>query len=223
MPKFCTKCGSLVEEELKFCPKCGMQLTEPPGPAQAPTLTASAPTPAVAPATQKKSSPVVKIILAMVGVLVLITIVLTAGMIYVGYRVKKKADEFKQTFKMDQSGKSVTIKTPGGPVTLGETKPGESPATADVPPYPGSTPTEGGGSFSVGGAGGFSGQEFETPDPVDKVVAFYKDKFGSKLVIHESADNAVLTLTTGTGMTNVTITRDAEAGKTKINISRIGK
>ena len=105
----------------------------------------------------------------------------------------------------------------------GEGSEAASLATVDVPPYPGSSATEAGGDFTFGGKGGISSQEYETPDSVEQVVAFYKDKFGSKIRIQESGGNAMFTLSTTGGLTTVTITREEDGGVTKINISRISK
>lgn len=99
----------------------------------------------------------------------------------------------------------------------------ESAATADVPPYPGSTPTTNGGQLSAGPTGAASAQEYLTDDSVDKVESFYKDKFGSKITLTESEGNVMFYYLSNRGMTTVTISRDADLGKTKINIGRIGK
>ena len=63
-----------------------------------------------------------------------------------------------------------------------------------------------------------------TSDTVDKVVGFYKEKFGNKLTLQESGGNAVMQVKTGANaMTTITLSRDDTAGETKINIMRIGK
>lgn len=224
MGKFCTSCGSPVGEDLKFCPKCGTQLGAPSAPAQAaapaPGATApGAPSAAVA-ASAKKGSPVLKIVLIVVGLLVVLGIAGTAATVYFVYKAKQKVSsmiEIAKTMKQEKGTPEVHLEKGG------EASEAAASATLDVPPYPDSTATEAGGELSVGGIGGMSGQEFETSDPVDKVVAFYKEKFGSKIKFQESEGNVVFQLTTSKGLTTVTITRDEDAGKTKINIARIGK
>jgi hypothetical protein len=62
-----------------------------------------------------------------------------------------------------------------------------------------------------------------TDDPLDKVLAFYKERLGSRITIQQAEGNAMFQLTTNEGITTVTMTRDEESGKTKINIARIGK
>ncbi len=232
MARFCTSCGSPVEEILKFCPNCGTQLGVPAAPAPASAAPTPAPgpgapmaavPPAAAPAA-KAGSPFLKILLIVLGIFAFVTVLGIGSCIYIGYRVKKKADQLKQTFKVDQSGKSVTVTTPQGAITFGERK-GAAALTeiGGVPPYPGSTPVEGGGEVSLGGKVGISGQEFETADPVNKVVAFYKEKLGPKAQVLESEGSAQFTLATDKGLSTVTIARNEEAGKTKISIGFMGK
>jgi hypothetical protein len=221
MAKFCTSCGSPVEESLKFCPKCGAQVGAPAAPAPAapavaPTAGAAAPG---APAA-KAGSPILKIVLIVVGIVVLIGV---AGMVtcgYFAYKAKQRLTGMVETAKT-MSGREGTpeISLEKG----GEGSEAEAAATADVPPYPGSTATEGGGQFSFGGKGGISSQEYETSDTIEQVLAFYKDKLGSKIRVQESEGKAMFTYTSKNGLTTVTITRDAEAEKTKITIARIGK
>ncbi len=228
MARFCTSCGSSVEEALKFCPQCGAQLA-------APAVGAQAPAPPIASAARagaggvspgappaKGGSSFLKILVIVLGIFAFLTVAGMATCFYVGYKIKKKAE---QTFNVGQSGKSVTINTPSGPVTFGEPKRGEAAkaATADVPQYPGSTPIEGGGGVTVGGVAAFASQDYVTSDPVDKVVAFYKEKLGSKATITESEGKAVVIVGTKTGMTTVNIEPDEKTGKTKISIGRVGK
>jgi len=228
MARFCTSCGSTLDENMKFCLKCGAQVGAPaaPAPAAAPPPT-SAPV-AVPPAgvaaagapVAKAGSPVVKIVLIVVGVFVFLTV---AGMVtcgYFAYKAKQKLTGMVETAKTTSGSESTPeISLEKG----GEGTEAEAAATLDVPPYPDATATEGGGQFSFGGQGGVSSQEYETPDSVEQVLAFYKDKLGSKARIQESEGKAILTLASKNGLSTVTITREAGAEKTKITIVRIGK
>jgi len=230
MPRFCTNCGSPVEENLRFCPKCGTQLAAPSAPAPA----APAPTPTLAPpptsappaapavaaaagaVAPKSGSPILKIILAVVGVFVLLSALGIGACVYVAYKAKQKATEFADAAR--SAAKS--IGTPEVHLEKGgEGSEAAAIATADVPLYPGSTTTEAVGALGAG----IGGQEYETPDSLDKVVAFYKNKFGSKIDVEQEEGNTKFMLMTKNGMTIVTMTRDEDAGKTKINIARIGK
>lgn len=168
----------------------------------------------------KAGSPLLKIVLIVVGVIVLLGV---AGMVtcgYFAYKAKQKLSSMVETAKTATG----TEETPEISVEKGgEGSEAEAAATVDVPPYPGATATESGGQFSFGGKGGVSSQEYVTPDSVDQVLGFYKDKLGSKIQIQESEGKAVFTLATKNGLSTVTITREAEAEKTKITIARIGK
>lgn len=234
MARFCTKCGSAVGEGMQFCMNCGATLpTQPAAPGQAqaapPARAAAPPPPSVAPAgpsgvapapAAKPASPVLKIILVIVAIFAFITVASLGTCVYIGYKAKQRATQFAAAARRAAAnmGSPEVHLEKGGAGTGGEMA-----ATQEVPPYPGSTPTEGGGNLSFGGMGGISGQEFVTDDPIDKVVAFYKDKLGSRITVQQSEGNAMFQLTSNRGLTTVTMTRDESAGKTKINIARIGK
>jgi hypothetical protein len=229
MAKFCTSCGSPLEETSKFCMKCGTPAGAPSGPAEAPGGPASAPPPvapaagavaAGAPPAAKAGSPVLKIVLIVVGIFVLIGVagLVTCG--YFAYKMKQKFGgvvESARTPSSERGTPEVQLEKGGAGSEA------EAAATVDVPPYPDATATEGGGQFSFGGKGGISSQEYETSDSVDQVLAFYKDKLGSKARIQESEGKAILTLVSKNGLSTVTITRAADAEKTKITIARLGK
>jgi len=241
MAKFCTSCGNSVGDDQKFCNKCGT----PTGASPASAAAASTPPPAAAPgdvapistaapvaakpvvaapvaAAPKKGGSAVKIIVAIVGFLALISVLAIGSCFYIGYQVKQKAKaiitEASSTSGPSTSGTPELHLSEGGAGSSAEAA-----ATVDVPPYPGSTATSTGGQLSAGLTGAASAQEYETDDSVDKVVSFYKDKFGSKINIREADGNAVFYYLSSRGMTTVTITRDEETGKTKINMARIGK
>jgi len=228
MARFCTGCGSVLDENMKFCLKCGAQVGAPaapapaaaPPPAATPVAVPPAGAAAVGASAAKAGSPILKIVLIVVGVFVFLTV---AGMVtcgYFAYKAKQKFTSMVETTK-------TTSGSEGTPeVSLekgGEGSEAETAATVDVPPYPGATAAEGGGQFSFGGKGGISSQEYVTSDSVDQVLAFYKDKLGSKAHIQESEGKAILTLASKNGLSTVTITRAAGAEKTKISIVRIGK
>ncbi len=236
MAKFCTKCGSPVEEALKFCPKCGNALAQATAPSSAATPPPSAPVPAtpvaatpvagapapagpvVAAAPAKSGSPILKIVLAVVGVIVLISLLGVGACIFGIYKARQKVRQFEQTAKITHS-----FGTPEVTSEKDEKSPGQTPAAIpDDLTYPGATATESGGSMSFGGIG-VSGQEYETPDPVSTVVAFYRGKFGSKAMLQEMNGRTQFTVTGSNGITTVIIQREESAEKTKISISSIKK
>lgn len=229
MAKFCTSCGSPLEETSKFCMKCGTPAGAPSGPAEAPGGPASVPPPvapaagavaAGAPPAAKAGSPVLKIVLIVVAVLVFLGVIGIGTCVYGVYKVKQKFGgmvEPARTTSSERGTPEVHLEKGGAGSEA------EAAATVDVPPYPDATATEGGGQFSFGGKGGISSQEYETSDSVEQVLAFYKDKLGSKARIQESEGKAILTLVSKNGLSTVTISREAEAEKTKITIARLGK
>jgi len=229
MAKFCTKCGSPLSEEIQFCTNCGAPVAaSPPAPTAAPPsappvvgpAVSAAPAAAAAAPAAKAGSPILKIVLIVVGVLILLTALGIGSCVYVAYRLRQRAGAVIQSAT---SGRT-TYGTPEVQVEKGGAgSEAEAIATMDVPTYPGATATEGGGSLGAAGFG-IAAQEYMTADDVDKVVAFYKQKFGNKLSIHEAGGNAVLQLKTGAkGLTTISISRDEQTGQTKINIMRIGK
>ncbi len=230
MARFCTKCGTPAEETLRFCPKCGNALAQAaaPSPAAAappPAAVPSAPTPA-APASAappaapaKSGSPILKIVLAVVGVIVLISLLGIGACIFGIYKAKQKVQQLAQEAKVTHTFGTPEVATQKAPAPSEAAAP--NPALADLA-YPGATATQSGGSMSFGGIG-VSGQEYETSDAVDTVVAFYKGKFGSKAMMMQSGGKTQFTVTGSDGITTVVIEREAGAEKTKISISSIKK
>jgi len=241
MAKFCTSCGNSVGDEQKFCNKCGSPIgnsAASPAPASTPppavtpgdvALSSMAAPPAARPvgaapatAAPKKGGAAVKIIVAIVGFLAVISVLAIGSCFYIGYKVKQKAraimSEARSAAGPSTSGTPEMHLSDGGPGSSAEAA-----ATVDVPPYPGSTPTSNGGQLSAGSTGAASAQEYLTDDSVDKVKSFYKDKLGSKISFVESEGNAMFYYLSSQGMTTVTISHDEDSGKTKINIGRIGK
>jgi hypothetical protein len=230
MARFCTQCGSPVAEELSFCTNCGAQVTAPPSAPEVsqPVATGPAPMgPTVAPTSAtvpgKKGSPVVKIVLVVVAIFAFVTVASIGACVYIGYRAKRAVE---QTVKMEEGGKSFKIQTPQGEIKLGEHPRKEGETIAGVPIYPGATALEGGGQFSFGDKFQIGGQDYLTSDPVDKVVDFYKEKYGAKLSVAEDAGHYRLALESGdeerSGVVTIDVFADEESGKTKITIAHMG-
>jgi len=240
MAKFCTKCGSSIEENQKFCNKCGtptvaegasaVPASAPPSAAVAgppapgatpapPVTTQAAAGPATAPA--KKGNTALKIILAVVAFFVVIGVLAIGSCFYIVHKVKQNVSSIAEQVRPTTGNTSTTpdMQLSDG----GAGSQAAASATVDVPPYPGSTPNKSGGELSAGITGSISAQEYETPDSTDKVMEFYKSKFGSKINIVESEGKSVFNFISKNGMTTVTVSRDVGTDKTKINIARIGK
>jgi hypothetical protein len=240
MPKFCTHCGSPVGEEMLFCNSCGGKLETPAPPAApaeaAPAPPASAPagaatatpaavsaTPAAPAAAAGKPSPVLKIVLIVVGIFALIAVAGMATCGYIFYRAKQRVAQVVQT---EGGGGSITLNTPQGKFKLGQ-RSDAGKAPGGVPTYPGATAVEKGGEFSIPGQGQISGQDYLTSDSVEQVVEFYKEKLGPDLSVAENDGHYRLELTKVIGgvtsVTTIDVSRDEDAGNTKISIAYMGK
>lgn len=233
MAIFCSSCGSAVGEDQKFCNKCGSPVPastissapQSVAPTRAPSTSIPPNIPTASPgvagpitAAPKKGSSALKIIVAIVGFLTVVSVLAIGSCFYIGYKVRQTTKTIMMNSRSAASNSPDMHLSEGGAGS-----PAAAAATIDVPPYPGSTPTGAGGQLSAGLSGSASAQEYETDDSLDKVESFYKERLGSKISIIDSEGKAVFNYLTSRGMTTVTMTRDEGTGKTKINIARIGK
>ena len=140
---FCVSCGNSLTDGTAFCPKCGARTgssTQGPGPASAtPTVQpnpVAQPAPSLQPAAGAPASNAgCGKALLIVGIVVLLCAVFgIAGVVYVGYRAKKKVDEIKQ---------NITREVGAAP----EKQPGR--ASPSAPPDKGN-PADGGGPKGTG-------------------------------------------------------------------------
>jgi len=96
--------------------------------------------------------------------------------------------------------------------------------TADLPAYPGSTPTQLGGQDAQGN----SFQEFESSDSVDAIVTFYRGKLAqepgaSPVNVWASGEGADFILKKGAATTHVEITRSFDERGMLIDMTRQAK
>ena len=95
MGAFCVKCGGKLDPGAKFCAQCGQ------------TVASSAPAPMAQPGTvvpaagapAKSGGGAAKIIFALLGVFAFFVLAAAGSCFYIGYRVRKRAQEFTQTYK----------------------------------------------------------------------------------------------------------------------------
>lgn len=97
MPKFCSNCGTpAATDDVKFCEQCGTAF---------PVLAASTRTPAGTPLTSApaptQSSNLFKIVAIVLGLIMLMTVVAIASFIYLGIRVKRKAEQIATEVKKE--------------------------------------------------------------------------------------------------------------------------
>src|SRR5579863_4780388 len=96
MSQFCTTCGKPITEGAAFCTACGARQSS----AAAPATPAPAPSPAVAASTTpqatspKKGSPVVKIVVIVLGVIALFTVIAMGSCFYIAYRLRNAAKKY---------------------------------------------------------------------------------------------------------------------------------
>jgi len=232
-------------EGMQFCTTCGAVVGGPPAAApQAPAVQAPAPlvpaaaapypggpgqavsvAPTTAPAP-KSGSPIMKIVLIVVAVIIFFMVLVGASCAYMLYRAKQKVSQFEKqvqtTFPSRMGTREVhPMATPQNP---GENPtPGAGPAV-DIGQlsYPGATLGQG-GNQSIFGAAGIKMQEYITADSVDTVLAYYKGKLGNNAMVTQSGGNAVLQVGGAGGLTTINIAPDSASGKTKITVSSIGK
>ena len=241
MAQFCTKCGTSLPEGMRFCTGCGAVIDGPamPAPQAAPppdafapmapapsapmeqaTEVVMAPSVPVVPAAPapSKGSPVIKIVLIIVGVVMLLGMLLIGSCVYGVYRAKQRFKQFEKqvqtTFPPTPTGSSQAPIQPG--------EPGGAAVDTGVPAYPGAETPEGQTGVVLGMAG-LKMQQYTTSDSVDKVVAFYRDKLGPKAVVTQSGNQASVHVVGSNSVVNVAIAVDSASGKTKIVITSIGK
>jgi hypothetical protein len=229
MAKFCTKCGAPLAEEMRFCTACGATSDVPSAPVargsatfspqpMAAALPSGPGTPAApAPTT---GSPVLKIILIVVAVLIFLGLVSAGACVFMVYRARQRVRQFERQV---HSSFPSPAGTPGVQTQPG--RPGQGGGGVidlGVPIYPGATPAEGGSSMSLG-AGAVKVQQYTTSDSTDQVTNFYKDKLGSAARVMQRGQESLVQLIGSNGVVNVSIAPDDNTKKTRITISSIGK
>src|SRR5579859_5093649 len=106
MAHFCAKCGAPVNEGAAFCAKCGARV-EAPASSPAPSAVPPSPPPAAAPSPaapspapgKKSGSLFLKVVVAILAFIALVSVLVIGSCFYIGYRIKKKADEVQQANK----------------------------------------------------------------------------------------------------------------------------
>lgn len=196
---FCTSCGATLDANAQFCVKCGSRQ-----PAGTGGGAAAAPTPAPA----SGGSSALKIILIVIAAVVLLGIV---GSIVTFVFVGKKLHDAKVSI-MEKGGEA-TVVTPMG--TVHTTKdPSKIAEDLGVDIYPGAKAIEGGNEVQTMGMHTVTGI-FETSDPVEKVGEFYHQRYPKG--IYSQSDREV-SLVSGNKGAMITVTAQAEGGKTKLTI-----
>lgn len=170
-----------------------------------------------------RSSNALKIILITLAVLLVLIGGTVAGVTYV---LRRTVSNIVKVNEGKDGQPNVVLDIPGVPkVSAGGTVTEEQ---LGVPIYPGAEPErDGSGSVSVGGgsAGWLGVAAYRTNDPVDEVVAFYREKLGSDVTVAEQSTSgkksAVFQLESPKGWRMVTIAEDDSENITKIVIASV--
>ena len=177
MAAFCTRCGAAIAPSVQFCTACGA----PVGPASAGQPVYGQPV--VVPVQPAPSgSSAVKIILIVAGVVIGLGLLSGMAFMFGVWRLS-------HAVHVGRSG-DVVLSTPNGTISTGDAS-AVSETDLGVPIYPGATRREGGMQIRSA-AGTMVTVVFSTPDPVSKVVAFYRTKLGDNISVIESGTGAVI-------------------------------
>jgi len=195
MASFCPKCGSALPANEQFCKSCG----------------SAAATPAAAPV--KSGSSAVKIILIIVAVIVVLFMLVLGIIGYIGYRISR-------TVHINSADGQMTLQTPEGKVNLNSSQ-SFTAAELGTDPYPGAQSTRGGMKMDLPSGSMVTGV-YLTSDSKQQVVDFYKSKFGSKAMVMESSDGAVVSYNkdqTEAVVVTITANSSRDSGKTRVTIT----
>ena len=212
MAKFCGKCGSPRLEGMAFCTACGAVL-DPPIERAAPSPRPRRPAAAAAgrespePPAPRPITPRAVALRSGVGIATVLILLLMAGALgcaYFIYRNKDSVTEFVKEVEESLPGQA------GPPVVM------------DVPPYPGATPMKGQSEVSLG-LGKAKVEAYTTPDSVQQVVAYYKEKFGPGAEVSETGSFLLVQTSGSNGVIDVTIAANRDSGLTRFTVMRLVK
>jgi len=209
---FCNSCGATLGSGMKFCNKCGAPQADAVAaagatPAPPPTVMAPAPPPSTG------GGSALKIILIVVAVIVGIGIL---GMVTCGVVVRRAL----KNSHVSQQGDSVKADTPFG--TFATSKDPEQIAKdLGVDLYPGAEMQKDASASVTMGSIHTVTAVLESSDSVDKVCAFYKEKFPSATVT--SSDQNRCNLVSNDQKNMITININADGDSTKLQITNVSK
>jgi hypothetical protein len=209
---FCNSCGATLGTGMKFCNKCGAPQADAvaaPGATTAPPATAMAPAPP--PSTGGGSA--LKIILIVVAVIVGIGIL---GMVTCGVVVHRA---FKNS-RVSQRGDNVKAETPFGTFETSK-DPEQIAKDLGVDLYPGAEMQKNASASVTMGSIHTVTAVLESSDSVDKVCAFYKERFPNATVT--SSDQNRCNLVSNDQKNMITININADGDSTKLQITNVSK
>jgi uncharacterized OB-fold protein len=208
---FCNSCGATLSPGMKFCNKCGAPQADAvaaPGATSAPPATVMAP--ASPPAT---GGGALKIILIVVAVIVGIGIL---GMVTCGVVVRRAL----KNSHVSQQGDNVKAETPFGTFETSK-DPEQIAKDLAVDLYPGAEMQKNASTSVTMGSIHTVTAVLESSDSVDKVCAFYKERFPNATVT--SSDQNRCSLVSNDQKNMITINIEADGDSTKLQITSVSK
>lgn len=161
------------------------------------------------PLPAKSGSNALKIILIVVGILVFLVVMAVGVVGYIGYRVA-------HSMHVDKNG-AVSITTPGGVITSNsDIKFTPDELGTDI--YPGAVAAKSGNLRMNLPTGSMVSATYLTPDSKDKVMDFYKTRFGSQATSMDFGGTSILSMKKSDHDV-ISITLTDRNGKTQIQIS----
>lgn len=161
----------------------------------------------IQPVASKSGGGALKIVLIIVAIVVGLGIISAGVAGYLAYRASK-------AFHVTEDGSTVT--TPWGNVSS-NTDAGKVAAELGVEVYPGAKALEGASVASFGNVS-FGSAEFETSDAIDKVEAFYKNRFPKSTMSASTETDRTLMVVTDKGW--VTVVLEPLDSGTRIKIAK---
>ncbi len=204
---FCNSCGANLPDGTKFCNKCGAAVTGAPPAMAAPMGTPVATTPT------KGGGGALKIILIILGIIVLIAILamVTCGVVI--HRIANKA-------RVQQDGDNVKVETPFGKIESNK-DPSKAAADLGIDIYPGAEVQKEGASSATFGSIHTVTANFTSSDSLDKVCAFYKEKFPNAMA--SSSDQSHCTIVSNDNKNMVTINVESTGDGSKFQVTNVTK
>jgi hypothetical protein len=206
---FCNSCGATLNDGTKFCSKCGSAVTSAPA-AVGPVAVAPPPPPIVA---KSGGGGALKIILIVIAVIVGIGILGVGALTFVVHRAIKSSH-------VHQDGDNVKVETPFGTVESNK-DPSKAAADLGIDIYPGAEVQKNGAASATFGNIRTVSASFISSDPLDKVCAFYKEKFPAAM--STSSDTNRCSIVSNDQKNMVTIHIEANGDGSKFQITNVSK
>ena len=194
---FCNQCGSPLDDGAVQCPVCGR------GASASPAASPAAPQ---VPAHGHSGKRFVPVFLAAI---ILLGVLLMGGVLLLYYHARTR---------IHTTAGAAEITTPFGKVASGQ----NSLVVArqlHFPVYPGATRLDADSATEINGMGGqVATMAFVTPDPVEKVMAFYRGQFPGAEIKTQSQQHGELNDVRDDRATNVNVQWDGAQSKIDVSI-----